>query len=584
VVAFVVHLKFLFSKERLPADMVSQRYALMVIAMGLCAACLGGSVYNLLTTLREETIWVEDLIAQISLSLTYLLALPLHYMNHIKSRRPSNQLCTAYIGLTFYYAVDLYSRSVLGQTWNQILVPAGIAMATVVLFITENCSIKMKETRKEYIDISVPTPEYYASYLFKVLFLWVSSLIVNAKKKPLQFEDLWDLPKYLKAETCSDNFQRYFDQQVAQKTEKPVTGALYTRYRNRIILLGLLTNGLMLLSFLNPLMIDYLLRFIQSQNSDSPQAIESGLMVAFAYLGIQLVSAALAGQQYHYLFMQGIDIFQSLMSLVYKKSLRVDLNTDESVGKVVDLICTDALGIGSSNYFVVMLSSAPLQLLIAMWMIYSRIGWSSLIFLAMLVVSTPALDKIRALTGKYKVEQFKHKDVRVSLCNDGLGGMKSLKLYGWTELIANKIQSKRTQELSSLKQMKTVVALSKMFSVSLLSISTLLMFGVSLLMSNDLTPEKIFVTLSLVSMLEGPMTMIFQASGFFGLVQASLRRMEEFMREKDIQRIVDRYFFINVVMEQTIRKMRLKSSMGNLDSNKTPMFFTIFTYRSKKDL
>jgi ATP-binding cassette subfamily C (CFTR/MRP) protein 1 len=420
------------------------------------------------------------------------------------------------------------------------MVPLGIAIATVILFITENFSIKMKETRKEYIDISVPSPEYYTSYLFKVLFLWVNSLIFKAKKQSLQFEDLWDLPKYLKAETCSVNFQKYWDQEVAAKTEKPVAGALYARYRNRLIFLGLLTNGLTLLSFLNPLMIDYLLRFIQSQNSEAPQAIGSGLMVSFAYFGIQLVSAALTGQQYHYLFMQNIDIFQSLMSLIYKKSLVADLNGEESVGKVVDLVSTDAMMVGSANYFVVMLSGVPLQLLIAMWMIYSRIGWSSLIFLALLVGSTPALDKIRALTGKYKGDQLKHKDARVSLCNDGIGGMKSLKLYGWTDLIANKIQSKRTQELDSLKQMKTVGALSKMFSLSLPSISTFIMFGVSILMSNDLTPEKIFVTLSLVSMLEGPIALIFQASGFIGVVQASLGRIEEFMKEKDIQRIVDR--------------------------------------------
>ena len=90
--------------------------------------------------------------------------------------------------------------------------------------------------------------------------------------------------------------------------------------------------------------------------------------------------------------------------------------------------------------------------------------------------------------------------------------------------------------------MKMIGAFSKMFSLGLPSVSTFIMFGISILMTNELNPEKIFVTLSLVSMLEGPIATVFQASGFFGVVQASLGRIEEFMKEKDIENIVDRYF------------------------------------------
>jgi hypothetical protein len=109
-------------------------------------------------------------------------------------------------------------------------------------------------------------------------------------------------------------------------------------------------------------------------------------MVSFSYFIIQLISAGITGQQYQYLFMQNISIFQSLKTLVYKKLLTADMNPEDSVGKVLDLIDSDSDTVGSANMIVVMLTGVPVHLIIALWMLYTQVGWAAFLFLGFVLI------------------------------------------------------------------------------------------------------------------------------------------------------------------------------------------------------
>jgi ABC-type multidrug transport system fused ATPase/permease subunit len=377
-------------------------------------------------------------------AISTLLGMELHYLNHVRSRRPSSQLCSGYLLYVALFCVELYSayveqRAILYQAW--------LIGLSLVLFLLENRSVKPRDTRSH----SKWKPEFL-TFLSKILFLWVVPWVLKVKRQSVDFEDMWEIPSYLTAQENLRKIQTIWDKEwdifKQHSGHSPLKSTLMKRFGPRLLFLcG--TNLISLLRFANPIMLDFLIRFMNTRNEPNGLSIRSGVFVAFGYLVLQIVSAILTGQQFHYVFMQNMTISQSLKSLIYTKALQTP--GGPKVGKVLDLISTDAAALYNSNFDVTLLSGIPLELGIGFWMLYHQVGWSFLVFVVMLVLSFPIADRLGRLSVHYKKDQLEQKDIRVTLCNDAIDGMKPVKLYGWSEHLVKKILVTREKELQYLK-------------------------------------------------------------------------------------------------------------------------------------
>lgn len=97
--------------------------------------------------------------------------------------------------------------------------------------------------------------------------------------------------------------------------------------------------------------------------------------------------------------------------------------------------------------------SGPLQVCIAMSLLWQQLGVASLAGLLFLVILTPFNGY---MTGKVRNQQMimmKVKDFRVKLMNEILNGIKVLKLYAWEASFVKQILDSRAQEVKALNLM-----------------------------------------------------------------------------------------------------------------------------------
>ena len=78
-----------------------------------------------------------------------------------------------------------------------------------------------------------------------------------------------------------------------------------------------------------------------------------------------------------------------------------------------------------------MLWSAPLQMALGSYFMYTELGASGFVGEGIMVAAIPLNGVVAGIGRRYQLAQMKNKDKRVKLMNEILGGVKVLKLYGW---------------------------------------------------------------------------------------------------------------------------------------------------------
>lgn len=158
------------------------------------------------------------------------------------------------------------------------------------------------------------------------------------------------------------------------------------------------------------------------------------------------------------------------------------------------------------------------------------VGPSVLAGLAVMIILIPINGYIAGIQKKLQINQMKHKDSRVKLMNEILNGMKVLKLYAWEPSFESQVLDVRKKEIKVLKKAAYLNAGTSFiwtctpFMVSqidfhphLTNYFLIMRFQVTFFMfmtyvlvndANILTPDIVFVSISLLNIMRMPMTVL----------------------------------------------------------------------------
>merc|ERR1712223_609041 len=184
-----------------------------------------------------------------------------------------------------------------------------------------------------------------------------------------------------------------------------------------------------------------------------------------------------------------------------------------------------------------MLWSAPLQIAVALFLLWQTLGVSVLSGFFVMVFLVPINGFIANYTRTYQQKQMKHKDSRVKTMNEILQGIKIIKLYGWEPSFENQVNDIRNKELRILKNLAYLSAGTSFiwtcapFLVSLVTFATYVLVDEN----NILDSQKAFVSLSLFNILRFPLSML--PMMIAGLVQASVsvKRINKYMNLPELK-------------------------------------------------
>ncbi|KAJ9691135.1 hypothetical protein PVL29_013352 [Vitis rotundifolia] len=358
---------------------------------------------------------------------------------------------------------DSYSRSVLylpiSSVFCQVLF--GICLLVYVpnlnpyVGYTPMQSDSLENTKYEVLPGGEQIcPERHANMFSRIYFGWMTPLMQQGYKKPITEKDIWKLDTWDQTETLSRRFQKCWIEE-SQRSKPRLLRALNCSLGGRFWRGGFFKIGNDLSQFVGPILLNHLL---QSMQRGDPAWI--GYIYAFSiFLGVSF--GVLCEAQYFQNVMRvGFRLRSTLVAAIFRKSLRLTHEGRKNFpsGKITNMMTTDANALQQICQQLHALWSAPFRIIIAMVLLYQQLGVASLLGSLLLLLMLPIQTFIISKMRKLSKEGLQRTDKRVSLMNEILAAMDTVKCYAWEKSFQSKVQSMRNDELSWFRKAQLLSA------------------------------------------------------------------------------------------------------------------------------
>ncbi|XP_046577436.1 multidrug resistance-associated protein 1-like isoform X2 [Haliotis rubra] len=519
-------------------------------------------------------------------TVTFLFAMLMLLLERKKGLITSGVMFTFWLMLTVAGVVPFYSIIITKQYEQNMLkvVTFYIYYGLVLLQLILSCCAETTELATQDKE---PCPELRASFLSRITFWWMNSLLMRGYRKALTETDICDIhPDESSAHTVSRFLPRWTkeinkskrrtnarergDSKVSYSTtlndslsldaanekspllmkDKPMgmKEADVTSNKNQVSLTWTLWRTFWfdiiqsqlwrlvssLIRFASPLILGQLVTF----TTDNSIPTWKGYVLCAGLSIATLAQTAFSQANWHQSRKVALRIAAVTISAIYRKSLKMSnkAKKESTTGEIVNLMSVDVEHLRTFIFWAWESWSHPLKIAIAMYLLYQSLGASMFTGMGVLLVLLPVNVVATLLWKKYQADLMKQKDRRMKIMNEVLSGIKILKLYAWEPSFQKKILEVRKQELHILWKISLMQVFTT-FSWTLTPyLVSLAMFATYIFTSEDhyLGPDVVFTAISLLSIVR--LAVVSLPSFFSDMVQAivSLNRISKFLNADNL--------------------------------------------------
>ncbi|KAF9315904.1 Multidrug resistance-associated protein 1 [Podila horticola] len=293
------------------------------------------------------------------------------------------------------------------------------------------------------------------------------------------------------------------------------------------------------LKYIQPLILSELLGYLQDHTS---KPVTYGFMLAFGLFLFPLGVVLLYTYNRFQMFMSSVTIKAALISMIYRKALRLSPSARQksTAGEITNHMAVDAEVWGDALIYLSMWLAIPLELGIALYLLYSYLGWSMLAGVFTMVALLPLQGWQTKVYESMQGAKLAAMDKRIRQTTEVLSGIKVTKLYGWESAFLKRILSIRKVELGALKKLGLVQAsvevsfVASNLLISLLTFSVYACWGGPDFTPGVLTPQKVFVSMTLFSLLRNPIQYLSEATTTTVVVAVATKRLQEFLLREEL--------------------------------------------------
>ncbi|XP_074052590.1 multidrug resistance-associated protein 1 [Macrotis lagotis] len=418
-----------------------------------------------------------------------------------------------------------------------------------------------------------PCPESGASFLSRITFWWITGLMVRGYKCPLEAADLWSLNPEDTSEQVVPVLVKNWKKECAKSKKRPVKlvypprdtqpqessrgdaseevealilkpsqkrepslfKVLYKTFGPYFLMSFFFKALHDLMMFAGPEILKLLINFVNDKEAPDWQG--------YLYTALLFVSACLQTlvlhQYFHICFVSGMRIKTAVIGAIYRKALVITNSARKSstVGEIVNLMSVDAQRFMDLATYINMIWSAPLQVILALYMLWLNLGPSVLAGVAVMILMVPLNAVMAMKTKTYQVAHMESKDNRIKLMNEILSGIKVLKLYAWELAFKDKVLKIRQEELKVLKKSAYLAAIGTFTWVCTPFLVALSTFTVYVLVDKDniLDAQKAFVSLALFNILRFPLNILPMVISSIVQASVSLKRLRIFLSHEELE-------------------------------------------------
>lgn len=351
--------------------------------------------------------------------------------------------------------------------------------------------------------------EYYEG--FSPLFGWLYPLLRRGYRRPLATDDLGLLPECDRPEVVAPVFTR--------RAAEPLWRVVHTEWRRDIVVSGLCMLVASLTMFVGPIAVSELLSFIERR--DDPDAAGDGeswlegipfreeSWYGYLVVGCMALSAVIttvSAHNHHNIVVRlATRVKTGLAGCVYRKAMRMTQGAklDSSTGEVINLMSVDATRVFDFLLFFHHVWSAPLQVSVAMSLLWQFVGVSALAGLAVLVTIIPIQSRLVVAMARVRREAITLGDVRIRDVEELLAAIRVLKAYAWERAFAQRVAKVHGEELVLYLRVGVLRALNSLLLQAapvLVSVTTWAFYAN--VFENELTPERVFASLTIFGLIK----------------------------------------------------------------------------------
>lgn len=496
----------------------------------------------------------------------------------------------SFLGL-WNHTTALYATQWLSQVWvfrSVFVHPHGelsknltiIQFAVTTLLVTLSLISRKgnQGVELEYEGDIEPSQEPLASLLSLATFAWVDPIVWRGYHKTLELSDVWNVTLRDKAETVLAQFRQ------VKKTHS-LAVRLLLHFKRQLLIQGSWCMLASVFMFLPTLLLKAILEYLE--DSQRTPASAAWLYVILLFL-TGAVQAVADGQALWIGRKVCIQLRAIIVGEIYSKMLRrkAAASTDTELGKeqkkdpsqfwrkvagcwpgqrqksqhggdpvsssisqkpadaqtnngtVINLMSIDSFKVAEvSAYLHFLWAAVPVQLIMAVCLLYQVLGFSSFAGIGLMTLILPLNLYIANSFQAAQKKIMAATDGRIHVTNEVLQNIRIIKYFAWEQRFACQVNEKRQAELSALwrKYILWGSAATVWSGVPILiTLSSFLIY--TLVERRPLVPSVAFPALSMFSLLRIPMDQLADMVARVQESKVSVDRVEEFLNEEETEK------------------------------------------------
>ncbi|KAJ7728028.1 multidrug resistance-associated ABC transporter [Mycena olivaceomarginata] len=388
-------------------------------------------------------------------------------------------------------------------------------------------------------------PESSASYLGQVIVSWLDPFLQVGFSRPLEKEDLWELPGSRLTSNTTDALEASYyprcppevrpkayreksNELVAQpfmrkwgdlagegSYDSSLFRAVLRTFRWRIWSVGgVLKLFADTLKTTTPLLTKVILTWLTESKTSGllpkPRGIGYGIGLACALFVMQELSSIMTNHSQQAMRTVGLSVRTGIIGSVFRKSLRLSARArlEHTVGQTTTIISTDSVRLDQFCMLGHNIWISPIQIIVGFGLLINNLGYSALVGLGVIILSFPLQAIVVTIMFSQRKKGVKITDARVRLSNEVLQGIRLVKYYAWESFYMHRILTLREREIATVR--KSGLALSALIALVALTpvLATVLSFITYALTGHDLNVAIIFSSLQLFNIIQAPLTLL----------------------------------------------------------------------------
>ncbi|XP_073138479.1 ABC transporter C family member 5 [Henckelia pumila] len=377
---------------------------------------------------------------------------------------------------------------------------------------------------------------YSEAGLFSLLTLsWLNPLLSIGARKPL---DLKDIPLLAPKDRSKTNYKLLNTNWEKLKAVSPLNQpslawAILKSFWKEAACNAIFAAVNTLVSYVGPYMISYFVDYLGGKETFPHE----GYVLAGIFFGSKLLETLTTRQWYLGVDILGMHVRSALTAMVYRKGLRLSSSARQShtSGEVVNYMAVDVQRVGDYSWYLHDLWMLPLQIILALAILYKNVGIASVATLIATIISIVATIPLARVQEDYQDGLMAAKDDRMRTTSECLRNMRILKLQAWEDRYRVKLEEMRNVEFKYLrKALYSQAFITFIFWSSPIFVSAVT-FGTSILLGTQLTAGSVLSALATFRILQEPLRNFPDLVSMMAQTKVSLDRIAGFLNEEELQ-------------------------------------------------